>query len=284
MLWCAPLRGSTLIAGPSAGFFFPGQSIDLVDFIGNACFGPCGIEQFNETNSIAFGSLASHDLSTLQYTLTSYSNYGRLGDGLSAVMRGEAGSPVGFLGVYSVWDDNLTIIDTTRTGGNGTATFNFVVEGSDAGINGSPGAYAIPKVNYYFGPSSGAATGEVSIDLPTANTTLIQPVTVKMPFVFGQSFEFEGFLESAIQFGCSGGSCTTFFAAGNVDFSHTSLLTGIQIVDANGSPVTNFSIESDSGTVYTATGVATPEPATVLMLSTGLFFVWRRSRASRTLR
>jgi hypothetical protein len=39
------------------------------------------------------------------------------------------------------------------------------------------------------------------------------------------------------------------------DFLDTAVMTGIALVDSNGNPISDFSVTSESGTVYTANGV-----------------------------
>ena len=59
-----------------------------------------------------------------------------------------------------------------------------------------------------------------------------------------------------------------------VDFASSALLTGIELFDAAGNPIPDFSIDSGSGTVYDANGVhltsAAPEPATPAVFGLGL--------------
>jgi hypothetical protein len=57
-------------------------------------------------------------------------------------------------------------------------------------------------------------------------------------------------------------------------------LSGIQIYDANGNQVSNFTITSDSGSAYGADGFesGTPEPATLSLMASGLGLLLVRAR------
>jgi hypothetical protein len=67
--------------------------------------------------------------------------------------------------------------------------------------------------------------------------------------------------------------------ASSVDPSPGMTLSGIELFDANGNPISDFSLTSGSGAVYGADGLvseptsATPEPAMLWLLASGLLFV-----------
>ena len=67
--------------------------------------------------------------------------------------------------------------------------------------------------------------------------------------------------------------------ASSVDPSPGLTLSGIELFDANGKPISNFSLTSGSGAVYGASGLvseptsATPEPAMAWVLASGLLLV-----------
>jgi hypothetical protein len=67
--------------------------------------------------------------------------------------------------------------------------------------------------------------------------------------------------------------------ASSVDPSPGMTLSGIELFDANGNPISDFSLTSGSGAVYGASGLvseptsATPEPAMLWLLASGLLLV-----------
>src|ERR1700691_5092902 len=67
--------------------------------------------------------------------------------------------------------------------------------------------------------------------------------------------------------------------ASRVDPSAGMTLSGIELFDANGNPITDFSLTSGSGAVYGADGLvrepisSTPEPAMAWLLSSGFLLV-----------
>ena len=72
--------------------------------------------------------------------------------------------------------------------------------------------------------------------------------------------------------------------ASSVDPAPGMTLTGIELFDANGNPITDFSLTSGSGAVYGADGLlseptsATPEPAMAWLLASGLLLVFVAAR------
>ncbi len=73
--------------------------------------------------------------------------------------------------------------------------------------------------------------------------------------------------------------------ASSVDPSPGMTLSGIELFDANGNPISDFSLTSGSGAVYGADGLvsepltSTPEPAMTWLLGAGIFLVIAGARA-----
>lgn len=109
------------------------------------------------------------------------------------------------------------------------------------------------------------ATG-VTVD---TNATVL---SAALPITFGQSFDFSFALtaealplnESSLSSGSSGD-----------DFLSTGALTGIEVFDANGNPVSDFMINTDAGVELGPNGVIVttspvPEPSALLLFASGL--------------
>jgi len=101
-----------------------------------------------------------------------------------------------------------------------------------------------PLTGFTLAPGSFAGAGTVD--------ALDQPITWGTPF--------------ALKFGLLAGAIPGTGATADVDFTEGATLTGIQLF-ANGVPVHDFAIASDSGTPYDANGV--PEPAGAALVSAG---------------
>jgi hypothetical protein len=75
--------------------------------------------------------------------------------------------------------------------------------------------------------------------------------------------------------------------ASSVDPSPGLTLSGIELFDANGNPISDFSLTSGSGAVYAASGLvseptsATPEPAMLWLLVTGFLLIFAAARIRR---
>ena len=103
-----------------------------------------------------------------------------------------------------------------------------------------------------------------------------------IPFQPGVQFNFAlGFGEAARIYTGPAAAENTQVSA---NFLSTMLLTGITVLDSQGRAVPNFTIQSESGTVYGENGVV-PEPASAALLALGVLaigvFRVRRSAARR---
>jgi hypothetical protein len=112
---------------------------------------------------------------------------------------------------------------------------------------------------------------------PSGNTITCSGI----PIVFGQPTTYEVDLWSLVNiYDLTAGSSAI------ADYSHTAVLTSIAVQDANGNPVSRFSIQSASGTVYTNDGVV-PEPAVLPLCAGGLLLIAamtpRRRRRRQTI-
>jgi hypothetical protein len=87
---------------------------------------------------------------------------------------------------------------------------------------------------------------------------------IDQPINFGQPFELKV------------GLIAWVIGSGDADFSTTAALTDVEFFDANGSPVSDFTLTSASGTSY---GSASPEPSALLPACSGLFAIWKIRRS-----
>ena len=129
------------------------------------------------------------------------------------------------------------------------------------GVHSSFGSFVTPPgVAYTLG--SPDASGLPSYATFGGKTTVYADV----PVTFGSSAEFRiGMLAWA---GVGNGSGML-----DSDFRHTATITGIELFDSTGNSLSDFSLQSGSGTLYTKNGVqaVVPEMGTLLLALAGTF-------------
>jgi hypothetical protein len=194
--------------------------------------------------------------------------------------------------------DTILIDAPGMTGKVGTfkasMTFNWAM---DAAFNGSqaspPYVYIAPRLRlrvetfgqatvqsyraqslfFYTDPALNTQTLEAVDDnntvVPFSNT-----LSVNVPFAFGRAFSFDAML-SGITHGSTLYSTTTSYT-GSLSADHSAYWAGTA-VSLDGSPVTNYSVASSSGTDWTQSFVPNvPEPQTWALLLGGLVLVGTR--------
>ena len=133
-------------------------------------------------------------------------------------------------------------------------------------------------------------TGDLATGFTVAGSTTF---TLDIPIDFGAPADVNYWLWSSVLPSSNAGLLTP--SAGNVEFLSTVRLTGIDVIAANGQPLTDFSIVSGSGTLYDHTGVvagaggeggsggdgggnSVPEPGSAALVAFGLSALARSSR------
>jgi len=281
--------------------FFGGNGVGL-PFNGLPVGGLPGVERLKTSPSAplldsaaASGSdNSSFGIWSASGSSTANAEFGKVGAAGSGTMAssGDANTVVGFEAA-ALFTESMTVADALRNGQPGSAVLHFSIDGSIAVSGGSAAFFAnyqkdsgpvftlmtasIQAGTPTFSPSTGSgAAGYVVTPTSISGSGVFE--TVPLDLVFGTPFDLTfGVFAYAIP---RAGSASSSFAS-------TALLTGIDIFDAAGSRVEDFSIVSGSGTRYGPQGVqiaAIPEPTTAALLATGLagmFAAWRRRRTVR---
>ena len=156
----------------------------------------------------------------------------------------------GYASGWAIFDDVWNISSSLLTGQLGHLALKISLEGSVSGTYSLGYLLLLNKrgetvARYDFGNLS----GETDIDLGNIN------------FVFGKDFEF-------------GIALYAFTAEGGVaDLYNTALLSEITVTNSYGAVVTDYGLTTGSGATYAFENpepVATPEPATMVLLGLGL--------------
>lgn len=185
---------------------------------------------------------------------------GSVGFGGTAVAAGYALASV---------DDYLTITSPGRYG-YGYLTLAFTIDGDYGGSIFTEGAIPVTRnrvrLNYSW---DGSMTSQFAIATGGSETILLK----RLLFYFGRPTYIKIGMEAEVQIVDNGapGISAQLYA----DYLHTALMSGIEVMDANQVPLTDFTITSASGTDYPMSAEA-PEPATVGLILTALPWLGRR--------
>jgi hypothetical protein len=236
-----------------------------------------------------FGSWSANGSSSANAT---YGKVGAEGSG-TRLHIGDGNTVVGFEG-FGIFTDSLTFNSASLNGTVGSTIFHFTIDGTVLSVgavntvgmvanyqqNSAP-IYTLMAANLqpasppYFVPSTG--TGHDGFTIGASSISGIGVFdTNPLSLTYGTAFDFSfGLLAYAMP--RDGSASSTF--------SSTALLTGIDVFDALGNPVNDFSILSESGTVYDASGVhlapSVPEPNTLALLATGMICLFGRELVRR---
>jgi hypothetical protein len=154
------------------------------------------------------------------------------------------------LSAVAVYFDELTINASGQAGGApGSVTFTMQIDGTTT-ANANATAGFITQV--------GSAPATQVIPAFQGDYTVSDTIGIQ----FGVPFDLYFWLAATTD--PANGALS-----GTADYSSTAMLTSIQVVDGNGSPISNPSFTSASGLEYTVDGVA-PEPGSWLLGGVGL--------------
>ncbi len=180
-----------------------------------------------------------------------------------------------FGGVYAAnafgsFEDTWTILGGT---GQGRLLLTYTVTGgatADLFIVGGNGSESA-GVNLGIGVSLDSVFG-AALSVNTAGT---YPLFIDGPdamlFTFGVPFKLS--VNHAVS---AGGSYNRldppdfFQLDANASFEHTAILSGIAVTDRFGTPIANFSLSAESGTVYPLVASPVPLPAGIMLLASGV--------------
>jgi len=229
--------------------------------------GSDGVNSYTASGSAvvnAKGSLGAS--STLSVSGPENPNPGDTLVGSEAVLTDELtptapGIPTGTPGMFN---SNVKISGTLSSS-NGTNLVNYIIVNTGYGMAETFLDAENSAANYddnVVATESGCSP--VSPPLGSVSCTL----SFTLLFTWGEPFELATDLDAYVIATPGPGGMTE---VGTSDFIDTAQITSIAL-DANGNPVTNFSITSASGLDYTANGI-TPEPSSLSLFGVGLLFL-----------
>jgi hypothetical protein len=124
--------------------------------------------------------------------------------------------------------------------------------------------------------ANGTPVGNVIVDRNGSHGPFFDPLTGRLttsPIPISGPIDLAVAIEANIGLaGLSQLSNPFFTTGGTVDFAETAILTGIEVFDASGNPVSDFTVSSQSGTRYPLSSPVSgvPEAGTAALLSCGV--------------
>ena len=218
-------------------------------------------------------------------TATSRATYGSLG----ATAHGQlSGSPQSYAPTTiaasvgaATFSDTLTATvphTYTNLSSSGFVSYRFSVDGSMT-TTATPAAYfgGEALTDFRIQNDNGPLYDEVIIHAYAGNTGTAYVVGDNAPSGWtvgtgtasgGSTFETQRFpINLLTSWNFKAGLIVNAYSNADNDFGSTAKLVGVDLFDAQGNPITEFTLASASGTVYPG---AVPEPATALLMLAGL--------------
>lgn len=244
---------------------FGGTSV--CDVMGSSCIGSATVPGTNLT--VAYDSEASATFAVLK-------GYGNLVISNAPKTTAFSNSSSPTAQTEATFSDSFAV-EAPGESGAGFLEFNWAVTGN---IFGSPntgdfGEMLLRIFNsdtnalIWRSSSYGNCFNCVSFSSPTM-------VTAVVPITFGLADDLR--MEFNTLTGI-GGTVAGQDSQALADFSHTAEVTGIQVLDANQNPVSDFSITSGSGTNYNPNSVV-PEPSSLFLFASALLIILGRPIAT----
>lgn len=215
------------------------------------------------------------------------SSYGVLRSSLVSSFSSTSNAYHTDLNATAEFQDILTISFAPFNGKQGLLALNFNLDGTLSGS--APGTLpvqsaepALTDVESCVGALT-EGTPECQSDVFTPSTPTVSG-TFGYPhfftFTYGQPFPLLFNLNVSGLYGICQVLCTfTGTGSTNEDFSDTLVLSGLQVFDQSGNPVTGATFTSESGTQYGPTGVI-PEPSFFKLIFIGLVALVFASRSN----
>ncbi len=208
------------------------------------------------------------------YNISTSATFGAMHAYASQTATGNATSGYAEVAAYSWFNDVFTFSSSGKTG-NGTAYFTFDVDGRRTASPGTTpsGPFGKAALAYYSGVYP---VRQVDGTISVSNTTFAGSFRSEpIPFTFGVGVNVDATIIASGDADCqprSRPSCIAWTAGTTTDFSATATLSRIELFDSNNSLIPAFSIQSGSGTVYTANGIV-PEPGTAAIAGVTLLVI-----------
>ena len=278
LLAFASLGAADILNVNSGVYFYSTESYDVKDSISSA------IPVLSRSYSTAFSYTDPSQSGSLiegSYSADASASYGVLRGRITSIQAGFPTFPLISVYTAAYFEDALTFFSNAP---GGTWAFTFTIDGTGSGPNSSlfEGVHTDTWGGFYAGA---VGTPHTPTFIDTTNTSV--HVTVQsepIPWSAGVPVAIEASLGPALSMTCNIGilsPCDFWNAAAVSDFGDTAILTGIELFDETGAPITNFSVKSQSGTQYTANGVVVPEPSSLELLTLVcalVFIALRRSQ------